>query len=143
MQMIASTLAALLLVGAAAPARADYYVVVGEHSRVTELSRQDVLHLYLGRTRSFPDGSTAAPLDLAQDAQREGFYRSLSGLTLAQVTSYWARLMFSGRNLPPARVENEAEMVERLRQDATAIGWLSAAPKDKGIRTVLHLRTAP
>jgi hypothetical protein len=141
--MIASTLAALLLIGAAPPARADFYVVVGEHSPVTTLSQKEVMHLFMGRSRSFPDGSPATPHDLAQDAQREGFYRSLSGLTLPQVTSYWARLMFSGRNLPPARVETEADMVERLRTDATAIGWLPAAPKDGGIRTVLQLRAAP
>lgn len=132
------------LVAVAAPiARADYYVVVGEDSPVTQLSKKDVLHLFMGRTRSFPDGSPAAPHDLAGSTQREGFYRVLSGMSLAQVTSYWARLMFSGRNLPPVQLIDETAMVGKLLQDPATIGWLPAPPTAKGLRTVLVLRTAP
>ena len=134
---------ALVALLAAGPARADYYVVVGERSPVLQLSQEEVLHLFMGRTRSFPDGSPAAPYDLAGSAQREGFYRMLSGLTLAQVTSYWARLMFSGRNLPPGRLADEPAMVEKLRRDAAAIGWLTSPPTAKGLRTVLVLQAAP
>jgi hypothetical protein len=143
MRHLLSTLAALLMLGAAPVARADYYVVVGETSPVTQLSQQEVLHLFMGRSRAFPDGNLAAPHDLAGIAQREGFYRLLSGMSLAQVTSYWARLTFSGRNLPPAVIADEMALVEKLRRDAAAIGWLPAPPAARGLRTVLVLRSAP
>jgi hypothetical protein len=138
-----STLAALLALALAPVARADFYVVVGEGSSVAQLTHKEVLHLYMGRSRFYPDGSPAAPHDLAGSAQRAGFYRSLSGMTLAQVTSYWARLMFSGRSLPPAELDDEAALVAKLRQDAAAIGWLPTPPAAKGLRTVLVLKAAP
>jgi hypothetical protein len=134
---------ALVALAAAPQARADYYVVVGERSPVAHLSQEEVLHLFMGRTRAFPDGSPAAPYDLAGSAQREGFYRMLSGMTLAQVTSYWARLMFSGRNLPPGQLADESTMLEKLRKDSAAIGWLTTPPTAKGVRTVLVLQAAP
>jgi hypothetical protein len=140
-RLLFSILAALATLAFAPAAQADYYVVVGEASTVAQLSQQDVLHLFMGRSRSFPDGSPAAPHDLAGSTQREGFYRVLSGMSLAQVTSYWARLMFSGRSLPPAQLADESALVEKLRADASAIGWLPAPPAARGVRTVLVLRT--
>jgi hypothetical protein len=140
---IFATLAALVVLGTARPAHADYYVVVSERSHVATLTRQQVLHLFMGRTRTFPDGTLAAALDLSDDALRGGFYRLLSGMTLPQVNSYWARLMFSGRNLPPQRLNSQSTMIERIRDDPAAIGWLPEAPRQKGLRTVLVLKADP
>jgi hypothetical protein len=124
-------------------AKADYYVVVNEDSPVTKLSKAEVLHLFMGRSRAFPGGGLAVPYDLSDPEQRAGFYRSLSGMSPSQVTSYWARLMFSGRNLPPQQVDNEAKMVERVQKDPMAVGWLEHGPRQKGLRTVLVLEDGP
>ena len=127
----------------ASTANANYYIVVSERSPVTTLSQQEALQLFMGRTRAFPDGRPATPCDIASDALRAGFYRSLSGLSLPQVTSYWARLMFSGRSLPPQRLDSEAALIARIQNDPAAIGWLPAAPKQKGLRTLLVLGDEP
>jgi hypothetical protein len=140
---ITCLLLAALTATVAPAARADYYVVVGEHNPVPPLSQQQVLQLFMGRTRSFPDGRPAATCEIAGDAERAGFYRSLSGMSLPQVTSYWARLMFSGRSLPPQRLDSEAAVIKRVQNDANAIGWLTEPPRQKGLRTVLVLRDAP
>jgi hypothetical protein len=143
MRSITATLTALLALASAPDSRADYYVVVSNESAVMQLSQKDVLHLFMGRSRTFPDGSLAVPHDLEGNAHREGFYRSLSGMSLSQVTSYWARLMFSGRSLPPERVSNEGAMIRQLLANPSAIGWLPAPPSEHGVRTVLILREAP
>jgi hypothetical protein len=139
---MASILAIVLMLLAPA-ARADYYIVVSEHNSLTTLSQKDALQLFMGRSRAFPDGSPATPCDIGDDALRAGFYRSLGGMSLPQVNSYWARLMFSGRSLPPQRVESEAAMVQRIGNDPSAIGWLTQAPKQKGLRAVLVLPETP
>jgi hypothetical protein len=137
---ITTLLLAALACTFAPAAKADFYVVVGERNPVAALSQQQVLQLFMGRTRSFPDGRPAATCEIASDTQRASFYHLLSGMSLPQVTSYWARLMFSGRNLPPQRLDSEAELVERVQNDPNAIGWLPQAPRQKGLRTVLVLR---
>ena len=143
MRALPTLLLAALAATFAPAARADYYVVVGERNPVTALTQQQVLQLFMGRTRSYPDGRTAATCEIGSDGQRAGFYRSLSGMSLPQVTSYWARLMFSGRNLPPQRLDSEAAVIERVQSDPHAIGWLSAPPRQKGLRTVLVVHETP
>ena len=60
----------------------------------------------------------------------------------AQVNSYWSRLMFSGQNLPPRSLPDEATMVEVIKRSPNAIGWLSKEPADRQLRTVLVLKGA-
>ena len=134
---------ALLALAFAPPAWADYYVVVSDRSPIGNLSQQEALHLFMGRTRTYAHGGVATRFDMADDAARAGFYRSLGGMSLAQVTSYWARLMFSGRNLPPQQLDDAEAMMERVRANPLAIGWLPYAPTETGLRTVLVLRSPP
>lgn len=134
---------AVIALASTPSAWAHYYIVVSDQSAVERLSEKETLHLFMGRTRAFPNGDIAVAYDLAGANQREGFYRALGGMTLAQVNSYWARLMFSGRSLPPQPLDDEAAMIEKIKADPKAVGWLSEAPKQKGLRTVLVLKDAP
>lgn len=134
------TLLAMCGLLSAPVAAADYYIVVSEKNATRSLSAQEALHIFMGRTRSFPDGVPATSYELADAPQRAGFYRTLADMSLAQVTSYWARLMFSGRNLPPQQVHGQASLLETVRRDPHAITWLPAPPTESGLRTVLVLK---
>ncbi|AKJ29790.1 hypothetical protein [Caldimonas brevitalea] len=125
---------------AAAAARADLYVVVHADNPVRQISAKETVDLFMGRKRSFPDGDHALPFDLPRDsAARAGFYRALTGMDLAQINSYWARLMFSGQTMPPQPMPSEAAMLEVVKRNPGAIGYLSQEPADKGVRVVLVL----
>lgn len=138
----ALALAGLLALLPARAARADVFVVVPAASPLKEISRKHLVDLYMGHTRAYPDGTFALPLDLPRDAPgREAFYRSLTGMPLAQVNSYWARLMFSGQTMPPQTLPDEAAMASLVRRNPNAIGYLLQAPSDAGLRVVLVLKT--
>lgn len=137
-----------LLLGAAwlwaLAARADVYVVVHAANPVRSLSHKELVDLYMGRSRVFPHGDLALPFDLARDsALRERFYRGLTGMSLAQVNSYWSRLMFTGQTLPPAALQTEAEVMAIVKRNSNAIGYLGTEPADRGLRVVLVLREDP
>lgn len=127
-----------------APAHADLYVVVHAANPVRSFTQKELVDLYMGRSRVFAHGELALPFDLARDSLlRERFYRSLTGLPLAQVNSYWSRLMFTGQTLPPATLSSEAEMAGIVRRNPNAIGYLGSEPADKGLRVVLVVREQP
>jgi hypothetical protein len=126
---------------AALPAFADIYVVVPGASSVKAMSQKEVQALYMGRTRAFPDGGFALPFDLPRDdPARAAFYRALTGMSVAEVNSYWARLMFSGQTMPPQPLPNEAAMLDVVRRNPSAIGYLPQAPADASLRVVLVLK---
>ena len=137
-------LAALWLSAFALPARADVFVVVPTASSVKSMTQKELVDLYMGRSRAFPDGTFALPFDLPRDDPgRAAFYRALTGMDLAQINSYWSRLMFSGQTLPPQPLPGEAAMADLVRRNPSAVGYVLQEPAaDKGLRVVLVLKSA-
>ncbi len=126
--------------GVATPARADVYLVVPVASSIQSLTHKEATDLYTGRTRLLPNGDVAQLFDLPRESQQRAlFYRTLTGMSLAQINSYWSRLMFSGQHLPPQPLANERAVVETLRRNPGALGYLTTRPTDAALRTVLVL----
>jgi len=105
------------------------------------LTQKEAVDLFMGRNRAFGNGDFAQVYDLPRDSpQRAEFYQHLTGMGPAQVNSYWARLMFSGQTMPPQPVADEAAMIDTVKRNPNAIGWLSKEPVDKQLRTLLVIK---
>lgn len=134
----------LLLLATALPARADFYVVVHTSNPQRSLTQKEAVDLFMGRSRAFANGDFALIFDLPRDhPRRAAFYQALTGLSVAQVNSYWSRLMFSGQSVPPQSLPDEAAMASILRRNPSALGWLSREPTEPGLRVVLVLKESP
>jgi ABC-type phosphate transport system substrate-binding protein len=107
------------------PAVADIVVVVGATSPVAVLSRNEVVNIFLGRFRELPSGISAQPIDLpATHPDRDGFYRQLVGRTPAEMSAYWARLVFSGRTWPPIQTDRFEDAVGAVQNIPGGIGYM-------------------
>jgi hypothetical protein len=142
------TLIQHLLIAATAafvtPARADFYLVVQTGNPQRALTQREAVDMFMGRSRSFGNGDFALVFDLPRDnPRRDAFYLALTGMSPAQVNSYWARLMFSGQNMPPQLLPDETAMIDIVKRNPSALGWLSKEPTDKQLRTLLVLKESP
>jgi ABC-type phosphate transport system substrate-binding protein len=124
-------------------ARADVYVVVSPENPQRPLTRQEVVDLFLGRHRNFSRGEAAVPLDLPRDDLiRQVFYSELTGMTSGQLGNYWTQLTVGGHTKPPQVVPSEAEVARVIKENPSAIGYLSLGnePMEKGLRIVFFLK---
>lgn len=122
-------------------AHADFYLVVRADNAQRTLTQKEAVDLFMGRSRSFSNGEFALVFDLPRDSpQRAAFYHELTGMNPAQVNSYWSRLMFSGQSMPPQPLPDETAMVEIVKRNTSAIGWLTKAPTDRQLRTLLVIK---
>ena len=116
-------------------------VVVSAQSPVKAVGQKDVLALFTGRSRTLADGGVVTPVDQQRDgATRAAFYQALTGMDIARINSYWARLHFTAQVQPPQALGDDASVAQRLRDDPAAIGYLSQEPTDPSLRVVLRLR---
>ena len=91
-------------------AHADVVAVVSAKSSITDLTKDQVSDIFLGKTSTFPKGGQAVPIDQAGDAPiRDEFYTKMTGRTAAQLKSYWAKQTFSGKGTPPKVVSGDVE----------------------------------
>lgn len=132
-------LVALLSHGALA--LAEPVVVVNARSGVSQLSRDEVINIFLGRYRRFPGGAVATPIDQPDsNPLRAEFYRKLVNKDLNQISAYWSRLIFSGKTLPPRQAANAAEVLQLLGADPGGIAYIERNLVDSRFRIVLELR---
>ena len=57
-------------------------------------------------------------------------------LSKSQFTAYWAKLMFTGKGVPPKVVENEADMIDLVAKNPSIIGYVDAANVTADVRVV-------
>jgi len=121
-------------------AATDLVVIVNPASGVDKMSRDDVTSIFMGRTKKLPSGITALPIDLtAASGDKAKFYRDLINKELAEVNSYWARLIFSGQGSPPRQADNTAEVMEIVGGNKGAIGYVPRSAADKHVKIILDL----
>jgi hypothetical protein len=141
MRAVIRVLVFAMLAAFAPLAKADFYIIVHPGNAQRTMTQKEVVDLFMGRSRAFANGEFALAFDLPRDSpSRAAFHQALTGMTAAQVTSYWSRLMFSGQSMPPQPLPDEATMIEIVKRNPNAIGWVTKEPTDKQVRTVLILK---
>jgi ABC-type phosphate transport system substrate-binding protein len=129
--------AAILLAAAGLPAELGLRVVVNEANPVSSLSREDVSELFLKKTTSWPDGTVVLPVDQFEESEaREAFNRNFHHKSGKAVRAYWQQRIFSGRDVPPPEKDGDASVIEFVRRNRGAIGYVSAAGPVPGVKIV-------
>lgn len=130
----------MLLPLASVSAVAEVAIVVSPDSPIASLTREDVEKIFLGKTKKFPDGSSAMPLDLGEgNAVREEFYSKVINKTASQLNSYWSRLIFTGKGQPPRSVEDADELLDEVGDEVEAVGYVDASLVDDRVKVVLTI----
>ncbi len=129
----------LLALQPAAACFADLVVVVNPMSGVDKVSREEVVNIFLGRSRRFASGLSAKPADLPpSQAERALFYRLLIDRELTEINAYWARLVFSGRTTPPRQATSVEDLLDFVGSTPGAIGYLDRTRVDGRVKMVLE-----
>lgn len=119
-------------------ATAGPVVVVSADSEIGALSQGQVRQLFNGQLRKV-SGVSVKPLDLPNgDVTRNTFYQEVTGKTAEQMKSYWARMIFTGRGMPPREVSSEREMGILLGGDPAFVGYLEETRVPQGLKVIFR-----
>lgn len=104
----------------------ELLVIVNKQNPMNNISEEQVIDLFMGRTPYFPSGDPVVKLDAPSGSEvRKDFYHTLVQMSLPEINAYWARLMFSGRATPPMQVPQEQDIVKLVADNTNAIGYIS------------------
>jgi ABC-type phosphate transport system substrate-binding protein len=120
-------------------AGADVVAVVSSKNPLATLSKAQVTDLFLSKTTRFPDGTLAVPIDQVEGSPaRDEFYTTFASKSPAQVKSFWAKIIFTGRGQPPKAVANSIEVRRLLAADPQGIGYLERSAVDSSVRVLVQ-----
>lgn len=119
----------------------DILVIVHPDNPTQQLSSGNVLDIYTGRLVAFPGGTTALPVDLSNEMPAKAdFYQQLMGKSLAQMSSYWAKLLFTGRYSPPVVLDPPSEVISFVSENLYAVGYIDEAWLTDDVKVVYRLK---
>jgi len=133
--LLAAALAGATLLGSVA-AWSGVAVVV-HPSNANTLSEADISRIFLGKKKSYPDGSEAIPVDQKDgSAVRSSFVGTVLKKNEQQIKAYWAQLLFTGKGTPPKEVGASADVRQLIAENPALIGYIDSADADATVKVV-------
>lgn len=119
---------------------AESLVIVVHPTNAIDLTTDDVSRLYLGRARTFPNGDSAVPINLAEGMPaRETFDQRALSRSSAQLKAYWSKLVFTGKGTPPQEADSHEEVLKLVSTNPSIIGYVPASAADDRVRIAIQL----
>jgi len=132
--------ALLLSGGVRANDASSIVVIVNPSCGVDKLTRDEVIDIFLGRYRKLPSGRVAMPIDVTAEGDRARFYQLLVKKSPAEMSSYWARLVFSGTTSPPFQVPDAQTALDLVQSNPNAIAYVERASVTPKVKVVLEIK---
>jgi len=130
-------IAMLMVCFAVANVHSEVVVVVAADTPINNLSKSQVAKIFLGKSRRFPNGSRAVPLNQNEgNSDRDDFYRLVSGKSPSQIKAHWSKLIFTGRGQPPKEAADSDAVKYLLANNRVNIGYIDRAAIDDSVKIV-------
>ena len=128
---------ALIISLASSLVLAETVVIVSASNGNTSIEKSTVSKIFLGKTKSFPDGSQAVPVDQVDgSATRNLFNNQILGKSNSQLKSYWSRLIFTGKGTPPKQSGDDATVKALVANNPNMIGYVDSSVVDDSVKIV-------
>jgi ABC-type phosphate transport system substrate-binding protein len=127
-------LAAMLALAVSAEADAGS-VVVAANSSAGPMDAEAVRRVFLGRETSV-GGAPATVVYQAGGPTRQAFDGGVLGKAGAELTTYWSRLIFTGRAQAPDEVADDAAVKAKVTSTPGAIGYISDGAVDGSVKVL-------
>ena len=118
----------------------EFVVIVNAFNPFVTIRADSLSRLFLKKSTTWSNGQEAQPVDQSEaSALRRRFTTRVLNRDTESVKSYWQQMVFSGRAVPPPALDNDAAVVEFVRQHPYSVGYVSpttALPSDVRVITV-------
>ncbi|AQS40006.1 hypothetical protein Sps_04926 [Shewanella psychrophila] len=101
------------------------------------LDKKSISNLYLGKTKRFPGGAQAVPVNLeVGQASRGDFDSNVLGKSSSQLKSYWSKKVFTGKGTPPKELANDDEVMKLVSSNPNIIGYIDSSNVNDSVKVV-------
>ncbi len=137
MKLTIKSLLAVAALGLSSSVFAGVAVIVNPAAGVDSLSQAEVARLFLGKSKSFPNGAAATAVNQNDgSAVRDAFNNAVCNKSPSQYKAYWAQLVFTGKGAAPKDLGNDAAVKAAVAANPGMIGYIDSAAVDASVKVV-------
>jgi ABC-type phosphate transport system substrate-binding protein len=115
-----------------------FRLIVNQGNETNTIRQTDVARIFLKRKREWSGGQPIRPIDQSASSRvRSDFSREMLDMSLGEVRNHWMKVLLSGRDVPPIVRESDQQVLEFVRTEPGAIGYISRDVEvPAGVKTV-------
>ncbi len=115
-------------------------VVIGNKAIATDsLSARQISDLWLGKSKFIPGGGKPIVVDQASGTPvHNDFYKNIVKKNGSQLKAYWAKVVFSGKRLPPMVLVNDAAVIEWVASTPGGLGYVDSASVNGTVKVLFR-----
>lgn len=111
-------------------------VVIVHPSNSATMDKKAISKIFLGKSKRFPGGDEAEPLNLDSGITSEEFTKEILGKSESQIKAYWSKLLFTGKGQAPQSLKSDAEVIDMVSKNPNMIGYVSDSATIDGVKVV-------
>ncbi|MFP2927263.1 hypothetical protein ACLESO_19110 [Pyxidicoccus sp. 3LG] len=116
----------------------EFLVITHPSSGVDTLTREQLAQYFLKKATRWDSGVEVIPVDLAEGSDvRAAFSEEILQRSVPAVRAWWQQRIFSGRGVPPAVMESDAQVVDFVRSTPGAVAYVAAGTDVKGVTVLM------
>lgn len=138
MKKILSIVVILLALTATQAASAQSFkVIVNEANSTESVSSNELSDIFLKKTKKWADGKDINPVDLNTRSEvREEFSQQIHGRGIGAIRNFWQQAAFSGAGSAPLERSSDADVIEYVKANPGAVGYISASADASGVKVL-------
>lgn len=114
-----------------------YKVIVNSSNTTTTITTSDLSKHFLKKVKKWNNGDKVMPVDQsASSAVRKDFSKAIHKKSVSAIKSYWQQYVFAGSGTPPIEKKNDTEVIEYVKKNSGAIGYVSTSAKTAGVKEI-------
>ncbi len=115
----------------------SYKIIVNKTNAVETISQKELAMVFLKKKKKWENGTLISPIDQQASAQVRGsFSKQVFKKNVAAIRSYWQRAIFSGMDAGPIEKESDKDVIEYVKNNKGAIGYISDTTQVSGVKVL-------
>lgn len=119
--------------------KAEISVIVHPDNAIAAMDKKAVKKIFLGKSKKFPGGSSAQPIDQSGGTSKKAFHSTITKKNAAKLKAYWSRMVFTGKAQPPKEVSDDAAVIAAVAANPKAVGYVDSASVDGSVKAILTI----
>lgn len=122
-------------------AKADILIVVNKSSAITELNNKQAKKLWLGQIHKLPGVGRVKVVDqLSRSDIKEEFYEKLTHKSLSDLKVYWAKIIFTGKAVPPKTLSSDKKVIEFVSANKNMLGYVDSKFVTDDVKVLMTIK---
>ena len=115
----------------------NYKVIVNTDNPVKEISRKELDKVFLKKVTKWENDVKIKPINLNQESDvRESFSKDVHKKNVSAIKAYWQKQIFTGKGVPPVEKSNDREIIDFVKSNPGAVGYISGGANTNGVKTI-------